>query len=820
MNLTRRGRLDRLRISSLVLLLGFLTAGCQKSPPPASAKSPPPASSASPAPPPEVPVASAAKPAFVGSKNCRDCHEHFHELWVTSRHGLAMQPYSRQFAGKELKPQAGDVAIGKRAFHAEIGSSPGLVRERGPSGEKTYPIKYVMGGKNVYYFLTPLDRGRLQVLPIAYDVHKKSWYDTAASGVRHFPDRRDEALDWTDRLFTFNTTCFNCHVSQLATNYDLATDSYKTTWSEPGISCESCHGPASEHLRVMEQDPEGGHDVKDLKIIRTRDFKAAQMNDMCATCHAKMVPISTSFKPGDAFFDHFDLITLEHLDFYPDGRDLGENYTLTSWLASPCIRSGKLDCNHCHTGSGRPRFEGTDSNRLCLPCHEATVKDALAHGHHAPGSAGNQCLGCHMPSTRFAAMVRTDHSMRPPTPATSIEFGSPNACNLCHQDKQPAWANDWVRKWYQHDYQSPVVRRARLLDAARKNHWQELPAMLREVAAAGDQVWKTAMVRSLQHAEDPAKWPLFRQLLRDPSPLVRSSAATGLGEGLTQEAVPYLLAATRDSSRLVRIRAAQSLAALPAEMVQDNGDRSALLAAVAEFRTAMSARPDDWASHANLGNFALESGSLSEAVAEFETANQLEPRVIGPLVNAATAYNKLGQNREAETALRRALKIAPGDASVNFNLGLLLGDLNRLDEAEQCLRQALKADPRMAQAAYNLGVIASKKDPALGLKWCRLAYQLQPSNQKYVDTLVFYQRQNGDRAGAVATLARWVAEHPADVQASLALGQLHEELGDRTSAERVYRSALQTPGLPGEAQTVLSEAIRRLSEGSTTERKP
>ena len=154
-----------------------------------------------------------------------------------------------------------------------------------------------MGGKNVYYFLTPLERGRLQVLPVAYDVHKKAWYDTAASGVRHFPDRRDEALDWTDRMFTFNTTCFNCHVSQLATNYDLATDTYHTTWAEPGISCESCHGPAGEHVRAMEAGVQG-HTSKEIKIIRTKEFTAEQTNDMCATCHAKMVPLSLEFPAG------------------------------------------------------------------------------------------------------------------------------------------------------------------------------------------------------------------------------------------------------------------------------------------------------------------------------------------------------------------------------------------------------------------------------------------------------------------------------------------------------------------------------------------
>ncbi len=215
------------------------------------------------------------------------------------------------------------------------------MRETGSGGDKTYPIVHVLGGKNAYYFLTPLDKGRLQVLPVAYDVPKKTWYDTAASGVRHFPDRTDAALDWTDRLFTFNTTCFNCHVSQLATNYDLASDTYRTTWGEAGISCESCHGPAAEHVRIMTEGKVSGHSSKDIQIIRTKEFTAAQMNDMCATCHAKMVPISTSFRPGDAFFDHYDLVTLEHPDYYPDGRDLGRELHVHVLVDEPVRRIGK-----------------------------------------------------------------------------------------------------------------------------------------------------------------------------------------------------------------------------------------------------------------------------------------------------------------------------------------------------------------------------------------------------------------------------------------------------------------------------------------------
>jgi hypothetical protein len=195
--------------------------------------------------PPRAAPAEGKARAFVGSKTCRDCHEDFYKLWSASWHGLAMQPYTPKFAKARLSPQQGDVTIGKRRFRAEIGRAEGWVRETGPEGERTYPIAHVMGGKNVYYLLTPLARGRLQVLPVAYDVHKKAWYDMAASGVRHFPDRRDEALDWTDRMFAFNTTCFNCHVTELSTNYDLATDTYHTTWAEPGISCQSCHGSAT-----------------------------------------------------------------------------------------------------------------------------------------------------------------------------------------------------------------------------------------------------------------------------------------------------------------------------------------------------------------------------------------------------------------------------------------------------------------------------------------------------------------------------------------------------------------------------------------------
>ncbi|MGA2032591.1 MAG: tetratricopeptide repeat protein, partial [Thermoguttaceae bacterium] len=806
---------DRACFVCRVIVMAVVAVGCtRQSPEPAAPRTAAAEPAAQQAPQPS-PAARAQNRAseFVGSKTCQDCHADFYKLWSTSMHGLAMQPYTAKFASARLTPQQGAITIGKRAYRVDIGAAAGCVLEKGPDGLRKHEIVHVMGGKNVYYLLTPLARGRLQVLPLAYDVHKQTWYDMAASGVRHFPDRRDEALDWTDRMFAFNTTCFNCHVTELATNYDLATDTYHTTWSEPGIGCQSCHGSAKEHVRVMEQaaDP---RQVKDIKIIRTRQFTAARMNDMCATCHAKLVPLSLSFRPGERFFDHFDLVALDHADYYPDGRDLGENYTYTSWLMSPCVKSGKLDCNHCHTPSARMRFEGEKSSQMCMPCHEKEVKQPEGHGHHKAGSQGNECIACHMPMTRFAAMGRSDHSMRPPTPAATIALKSPNACNLCHADHDAAWADQWVRTWYKNDYQAEVLRRAELIDLARKRQWKRLPEMLAELQKrGGDEVYQASLVRLLHGCDDASKWPVLLGRLEDPSPLVRSSAASALGEHLTPDVLKALLATAADSSRLVRIRTAMSLAALPPQSLSDQHDRASLEKANHDFITAMQARPDDWASHANLGNFYMERRDFPAAASCFETATKLEPRQIGPLVNASMAYSNMAQNDKAEHSLRRVLAIEPNNAAANFNLGLLLGEQGRLEQAEQALRATLKADPQMAIAAFNLGVLLGEKNLDEAVLWCQKAHQLRPTDAKYAHTLAFYRRKKGDIDGAVALLRNAIQYEPLYLDAYLLLGEIYEGRLDFPSAAKVYLDASRIDQLPPQMRGQLEAKSRAMQTG-------
>lgn len=748
-------------------------------------------------------------PDYVGSQSCRECHERFYGLWSTSHHGLAMQPFTGELARQQLTSQTAPIAIGNYRYRADPLAA--RVDEEGSDGPKSYRITHTLGGKNVYYFLTPLERGRLQVLPISYDVNRREWFDTAASAVRHFGigGPADSPVLWREPVYTFNTSCYDCHVSQLARNYDAATDTYRTAWAEPGINCETCHGPAGEHVRSARAVPAGGT-LKEMKLIVTRTFSSEQTNAMCGSCHAKLTPLTESFKPGERFFDHFGLTALEDTDFYPDGRDLGENFTYTTWRLSPCQKSGQLDCVDCHTSSGRYKFRAGDPNAACLPCHTSNVKAVAEHSHHAAGSTGAQCVSCHMPMTEFSRMRRSDHSMRPPTPAATIAFGSPNACNLCHADKDAAWADRLVRNWHENDYQAPVLQRARLIDAARNGDWTKLPDMVAYLNRSDrEEIWTTSLVRLLRGCDNEAKWPVLLSCLKDRSPLVRAAAVDALGDRLQHQVVEELLAATRDEFRLVRTRAAAVLAALPRESLADD-DRRSIENATLEYLSSLQARPDDWTSHYNLGNYYMERQQPGRAVDEFSAAVHFQPQSLPPLVNRAMAYATLGKNDDAERSLRQALALDPMNAATNLNLGMLLAELGRLPEAEQAFRLALKSDPHSAVAAYNLGVLLAKDRPEESLEWCRKAAALRPQEARYGYTLGFFLNQQGKVDEAIRVLEETIRQPSPSVDAFALLGESYLRQGRRAEAAAVYRRAAADERLPATDRAEFDLRVRRL----------
>jgi predicted CXXCH cytochrome family protein len=116
-----------------------------------------------------------------------------------------------------------------------------------------------------------------------------------------------------------------------------------------------------------------------------------------------------------------------------------------------------VSCFTCHDahGTDNPSMLRKPASSLCLDCHGPNSPNGPhaptieAHTHHRAGSAGNDCVECHMPKiaqTLGDVNVRS-HTFRFVYPSSTSGLKIPNACNVCHADKTTAWASDALKMW-------------------------------------------------------------------------------------------------------------------------------------------------------------------------------------------------------------------------------------------------------------------------------------------------------------------------------------------------------------------------------------
>src|SRR6185437_12942771 len=95
-------------------------------------------------------------------------------------------------------------------------------------------------------------------------------------------------------------------------------------------------------------------------------------------------------------------------------------------------------------------------DQICLDCHSprspygphtATLEE---HTHHKKGSAGSQCVECHMPAIETEGMPGTyvhAHTFRFISPAMTDKYKIPNPCTSCHTGKSTTWAEKAMAGW-------------------------------------------------------------------------------------------------------------------------------------------------------------------------------------------------------------------------------------------------------------------------------------------------------------------------------------------------------------------------------------
>jgi len=191
------------------------------------------------------------------------------------------------------------------------------------------------------------------------------------------------------------------------------------------------------------------------------------------------------------------------------------------------MHAAGVTCSDCHEPHGQQlRAEG---NALCSQCHSSGAFDDPAHHFHPPGSAGAQCVSCHMPETTYMIIdPRRDHSLRIPRPDLSARLGTPNACNGCHVDRPAEWAAQAIRQHYPKPAEG-YQRFAEAWSAAERSEpgaSAALAALLSDPAQP--ELVRASSASRLRQRSQAQDWQALRKELDDPSPLLRRATLGAL----------------------------------------------------------------------------------------------------------------------------------------------------------------------------------------------------------------------------------------------------------------------------------------------------
>lgn len=332
-----------------------------------------------------------------------------------------------------------------------------------------------------YWVASPRYDRLLQTLPLVYLIDDQRWMPREAAFMRPPGD--------SGRLITqWNHHCIRCHSTAGNPGLNAATGMLDSRVAELGISCEACHGPGEEHVRrhqnPVERYRQHWTQKPDPTIVHPAKLDHRRSSQVCGQCHGVYIMrdefAMQSAYEGPLYRPGEDLDRTRYYIQHPardpsperreellknpsffnerwwdDGTILAGGREYTAMAVSGCYTRGEISCLSCHSMHNsdpvdqlKPEMSGSAA---CTQCHTETkyARDRTQHTFHAAGSAGSDCMNCHMPHTTYALLgaIRS-HQISSPDLAASARHGVPNACNLCHLDKTLAWTQEHLAERY------------------------------------------------------------------------------------------------------------------------------------------------------------------------------------------------------------------------------------------------------------------------------------------------------------------------------------------------------------------------------------
>ena len=708
--------------------------------------------------------------AFVGSQKCMDCHKAEYDKWRNSHHDRAMDVANDATVLGDFNDAVFDFHGVKSRFYRK--DKKFLVYTQGPDGKMgDFEITHTFGWHPLQQYLIPFPGGRLQCLPIVWDVKAKKWYHLYPKA----PIDPGDWLYWTNAGQNWNGMCAECHSTNLKKNYDLQNDAYQTTWSEIDVSCEACHGPASRHVAWAELPDMARPQTANFElVVKAKGMDSRQQVELCAPCHSRRAIMGDYTHTEPDLLDSMLPSLLTPDLYFADGQILEEVYVYGSFTQSK-MYSRNVRCSDCHDVHSIKKVK--EGNALCLQCHRAGIYDTQAHHFHkkkgekgepirsADGKilfdvgTGAECVQCHMPERPYMGIdYRADHSFRIPRPDLSIKLGTPNACNRCHVDKTDQWSDEYITKWY------GPARRAQygtIIDAGRK----QLPEAQKDLIKLAADPLYPVIVRSTAlsllaayPAEETSE--AFELALMDDEALIRRTAVDHLRAADHTLQTTLLSSMLYDPVKAVYMEAARRLTEI-SDPPLDGNQKKVFQTSLDEYQKSMEYSADFAFGRYNLANLYVALRQPQKAVENFRAAIKIDNLFYPAKVNLAMLYNQMGQNNEALILLREVATIHPEVYEVQYSLGLLLAEEKKYAEAVTYLERAGKGMPGRARIHYNLGLLRQhlKQDSDAEASLLK-AQELAPDNLDYLYALAdFYlKRRKLQKARNIAE--EMVARHP------------------------------------------------------------
>lgn len=373
-----------------------------------------------------------SKATYAGSESCRDCHAETVEKYQSHPMAHAIAP---AFAPELKRIEVSNASFKSNPYteykvewndreliHKEIG----VAADGSAIYEQSELIKYVLGaGAHGRSYV--LQKGKRLFLSPASWYSKNATWDLSPgyNPQNHLRFGREAGA-----------RCLICHSGQV--NLDPASPKVSHdfgNFQEPafvefGISCERCHGPASEHIAYHRNGKAG---YKFDPICNPSSLDPVRRDAACNQCHLQ--GLAEILRPGKT-----------HEDFRP-GMKVGDVWSVflkggpkddkanrkavthvQQMTSSKCyIASNKaMGCTSCHDPHSAPteQVKLQFYRKSCIACHEQTPCSLPEDGAERK-AVQDSCVACHM--SQFDASdvphtIQTDHRiLRRPEPSIAEE---------------------------------------------------------------------------------------------------------------------------------------------------------------------------------------------------------------------------------------------------------------------------------------------------------------------------------------------------------------------------------------------------------------